>query len=786
MLELKGIQKGYKIGKKNIQEVLKGISIKFERQGFVSILGSSGSGKTTLLNVIGGLDRYDDGDLLIDGVSTKEYKEKDWDLYRNHRIGFVFQNYNLISHQTVLANVELSLTISGEAGDNRRKRAIEVLEKVGLGEHIHKKPSQLSGGQMQRVAIARALVNDPDVILADEPTGALDSNTSIQIMDILKEVAKDKLVIMVTHNVELAEEYSTRIIELKDGAVIKDSKPFEGDIPFKERNMKKRKMSFGTALRLSMNNLLTKKGRTFLVAIAGSIGVIGIALILALSNGVNKNISEVGEKYLDECPVSINRTTFDMDKMIEDMKDNNNRQASADDGKLHSKNDVGVNSNGFSFKRNNLVELKKYIEGNKDFKKYVSNIQYEYALDLQVYTKDYKKVNPSEYISPSDYEMDMALEGGLSGGRLFKKLKNKKGSYKVLAGSMPNNYNEVVLVVGKDNIIEDSVLYSLGMKDPNSQKNEKTEYSYTDMLNKPYKIILNTDYYKKEGNYYRYSAADEAYMKNKIDNGIDIKIVGVVRDSEIDGCFVGYEHGLILKVVEEISKTPIYKDQMSNKDINLLTGEKFSGKEKALDSYQEMLGLYELDNPSSISLYSKDFKSQEDIIKLLDAYNEMNNKANKQDLVIKYEDTLGQLFDNVHSMVNRISFVLMALISTSSLVMSIMIAILTYVSVLERTKEIGILKAIGASKKDIRRVFISETIVEGFLAGVIGIVGTYLLSIPINLLMKNQTGIDKIASLPITTAFILISVSVAINMMSGIMPSRKAAKRDAVSSLKSE
>lgn len=785
MLELKNIQKGYKIGK-NTQEVLKGISIKFKKQGFVSILGSSGSGKTTLLNVIGGLDKYDEGDLLIDGLSTKEYKEKDWDAYRNHRIGFVFQNYNLILHQTVLANVELSLTISGDTSVNKRERAIEVLNQVGLGEHINKKPNQLSGGQMQRVAIARALVNNPDIILADEPTGALDSHTSIQIMDILKEVAKDKLVIMVTHNADLAKEYSTRIIELRDGVVIRDSEPFEGDIPLREKNMKKSKMSFLTTLRLSMNNLLTKKGRTFLVAIAGSIGVIGIALILALTGGLKNNISELGEKYSDEFPISISRTTFDMDAMVSEMKSSDNGQTKTDDGKLHSKDDLSEGTNDIKIKRNNLVELKKHIEGNKDFDKYVSKVQYEYELDLQVYTKDYKKVNPSKYVTPSELEVDMAFGGEVSDGKLFKELRNKKSDYEILAGSLPKNENEVVLVVGKKNIIGDSVLYSLGMKDPDSQKNEKTAYAYEDIMNKSYKVILNTDYYKKEGNYYRYNAADEAYMKDKIDNGIDIKIVGVVRDSEIDGCFVGYEHGLILEVVKEINNTTMFKDQMNNKNVNILTGEKFSTKDRDLESYQEMLGMYELDNPSAISLYSKDFKAQEDIVKLLDDYNNMNIKAQKEDLVVKYENTLSQWSKGIQDVINQISVALLSLVSTSSMVMSIMVAILTYVSVLERTKEIGILKAIGASRKDIKRVFISETIVEGFLAGVIGIIATYLLIIPINSKLNTVFKITKMASLPITKAFILIAMSIFINVSAGIIPSRKAAKKDAVSSLKSE
>ena len=791
MLELKKITKSYSIGE-NSQQVLKGIDVTFRKCEFVSILGSSGSGKTTLLNIIGGLDRYDSGDVIIEGISTKKYTDRDWDSYRNYRVGFIFQSYNLIMHQSVLQNVEIALTLSGVSKHERRKRAIDALTRVGLKDHIYKKPNQLSGGQMQRVAIARALVNDPEIILADEPTGALDSITSTQIMDLLKEIASDKLVIMVTHNPNLAKEYSNRIIELKDGIIINDSNPFTGDEEIsKEKKMNKTSMSLASALSLSFNNLLKKKGRTFLTAFAGSIGIIGIALILSLSNGVNKYAKSLEKDSLSEYPITIERTSYDLFGSISTAINDLNSQEKCEDGKICSKDDIiesfNISDNGGLEIKNNLVELKKYIDTEKGFQENASNIVYNYNLDLQVYTNDYLKVNPSAILGNRE-------------NNLFNELENDENKFEILSGHLPKDYHEVVLIVGENNAISDSLLYSLGIKDRKDLANDLKEirkdenyqvksstYSYQDFLDKRYKVILNTDYYREQNGTFIDSTNDIDYMKSMIDNGIEIKIVGVLKDKNTTSSSIGYQHDLTMQIIDKISKTSIYKKQIANKDINILTGMEFDGIINTYDNLAQQLGIFEEENPSSISIYPKDYNSKEKIIQLIDQYNEDKKAKHEDDLVVTYSDLMKSLVSGVTKAVNIVSYVLIAFVAISLIVSSIMIAIITYISVLERTKEIGILRAIGASKKDIKRVFRAETMIEGFVAGALGIGIAFLLDLAVNGIVGIfNSEFNHIASMPIGSAITLILLSIVLNVIAGSKPASMAAKKDPVESLRTE
>ena len=791
MLELKNIHKSYKMGDVE-QKVLKGIDIKFRDNEFASILGTSGSGKTTLLNIIGGLDKYDSGELIIDGVSTKEYKSRDWDTYRNYRVGFIFQSYNLIMHQTILSNVEMALTLSGVSKQERKKRATEALIKVGLKDHINKRPNQLSGGQMQRVAIARALVNNPEIILADEPTGALDSKTSVQIMDLLKEIAKDKLVIMVTHNPDLAKEYSTRIIELKDGVVISDNNPCKKEKEeVKERKTSRTSMSLFTSLSLSFNNLLTKKGRTFLTAFAGSIGIIGIALILSLSNGVSNYIKDFERKSLTDYPIQIERNSLDYSKVLSMVSNSDTKKC--EKGKLCSKDDIitqgSIMSSRGAYTKNNLEEFKKYIEGSKEFKKYADLVSYDYALDLNVYTTDYVKVNPSDLLDAQ-------------ANSVFVEIPEKKElvkKFKVLAGTMPKDKDEIVLVLDKNKTLPDSLLYSLNMKDRSNimtdmekvaiDKNYKvksTTYSYEDFIGKTYKLILNTDFYKEEnGSFIDYSN-DSNYMKEVIDNGLELKIVGVVTYEDITQTSIGYTHDLKLYLVDEISKTSLYEAQVNNTTTNVLTGQKFNGVNNTYDELVKKLGIYPKDNPSAINIYPKNFNSKEKIVSLIKKYNKEKKKENRKDLVISYSDVMKTLLSSITTIINMVSIVLISLGAISLVVSSIMIGIITYISVLERTKEIGILRAIGASKKDIRRVFRAETIIEGFAAGLMGIIIALILILPINLIVGALADIDGIASMSPISAILLIALSVLLNVIAGSKPARMASKKDPVEALRTE
>ena len=792
MLELNNIRKSYQNGV-NKQEVLKNINIKFRKSEFVSILGASGSGKTTLLNIIGGLDKYDSGDLIIDGLSTKKYKDGDWDTYRNARVGFVFQNYNLIMHQTVFSNIEMALTLSGISIMERRRRTFDIIEKVGLEEHTFKKPNQLSGGQMQRVAIARALINNPDILLADEPTGALDSKTSTQIMDLLKIISKDRLVIMVTHNAELASKYSTRIIQLKDGVITNDTNScLEEKDKFKNKEIKKKSMSLITSFVLSFNNLLTKKGRTVLTAMAGSIGIIGIALILALSNGVANYVSKMEKDSLSDYPIKIERSGYDVFGMLDELLNSANEGIEYKDGKLYSKDDlVGlkISSTEGVLKKNNLVEFKKYIESNTSMKKYLNETFYQYDLELQVYTSDYNKVNPSKY-KIGENNIFSELEQN-------EEVLNKK--YELLQGDLPKNSDEVVLVVGTNNIVEDSILYSLGIKSEQQLKGdlEKRDidekykvksdvYSYDDLIGKKYKVILNTDYYVENDNGYIDNSNNEEYMKNKIDNGKEIKIVGILRGQDVQNSFIGYNHGLTLDIIKEISKTDIYKKQVENKAVDVLTGKEFDNINNTYDDLTKKLGIFEEENPSSINIYPKNYENKEEIINAIDEYNMNKLLSSRNDLVINYSDVMKEIVKGIKNVINIVSIILVGFVAISLLVSSIMIAIITYISVLERIKEIGVLRAIGASKVDIAKVFLAETTIEGAVAGIMGIVITAIISAVINVTVKASTNIDNIANLPTIAAFILILLSIIINVIAGIIPSIMASRKNPVEALRSE
>ena len=811
MLEIKNIKKVYKTGT-FIQNALDDVSINFRENEFVSILGPSGSGKTTLLNIIGGLDKYTSGDLKIDNVSTKKYKDKDWDTYRNHKVGFIFQNYNLITHQSILSNVELALTLTGVKKSVRRKKAIEALSKVGLKDHINKKPNQLSGGQMQRVAIARALVNNPSIILADEPTGALDTKTSEAIMELLTEIAKDKLVIMVTHNPELAEAYSTRIVRVKDGKVISDTNPYNGENNNrKKKKDKKTNMSFLTALTLSFNNLLTKKGRTILTAFAGSIGIIGISLILSLSNGVANYIDQVQEDTLTSYPLTIEKESVDFSNMLSIMSENNEKK-SHDKDKIYS-NDIMVDmisSMSSEVRTNNLVDFKKYLEENSDeIDKYSNGIKYSYNLDLQIYSKDVSKgivkLNPNTVMS----SLTMGITGSygnnpmMSNVNVFNEISDNKkllsNQYDIISGKLPEKYDEVILIVDENNEISDFTLYSIGLKDQKDlikmmetirkgetvKKEKQTVINYDDILNTEFKLVLNSDVYKKTNNIWIDNSNDLEFMKDLINKSLTIKIVGIMRPNsnssvETTGV-IGYTSDLTKYVIENINESKIVKEQKNNKDINIFTGSNFNIGE-SIDTNYLKLGVVDEDSPSAINIYPKDFESKDYIEEFIKKYNESKEQNDK----IEYTDYVGVLMSSVTTIVNIISYVLIAFVSISLIVSSIMIGIITYISVLERTKEIGILRAIGASKKDIRRVFNAETFIIGLISGLLGVLITILLNIPINKIIYNLTNINVGVNLPLIAAIILVIISLSLTLIAGLIPSNVAAKKDPVEALRTE
>lgn len=819
MLELKKIYKEYITGDFK-QIALDKVNLNFRKNEFVSILGPSGSGKTTLLNIIGGLDNYTSGDLIINEVSTRYFKDNDWDIYRNHRVGFIFQNYNLIGHQSILSNVELALTLSGVGKSERRKKAILALKKVGLEKHINKNPNQLSGGQMQRVAIARALVNDPDILLADEPTGALDSTTSQQIMKLLKEVAKDKLVIMVTHNPELARSYSTRIIELRDGSIISDSNPYDGKVNIVEDEIirknktKKTHMSFKTALGLSFNNLKTKKGRTILTAFAGSIGIIGIALILSLSNGVNKYIERVEAETLSSYPLTIVEESADLTEIMGILASGKDKEINHDKDKIYSNTIMNKMFNSFVTKvsKNDLKTFKKYLDNNDEIGKYVNEIKYSYNIDLNIfntYNGELVKVNPSNLMSDlgminSNEMSSMYSSFGMGSNDVFVELMDNKenvlSQYDLIYGSYPKKYDEVVLIVNSNNEISDYTLYALGLKEQkmlkemmyNVMKGEEVddtnlEFSYEDICNIEFKLMINTDLFTKEGNRYVDRSNDLNYVNSILDKSVPLKVVGILRGNDDSVSYVsktggvGYTSKLTEYVINNVKNSSIVHEQENNKEVNIFTGSSFELGESYEDNLRK-LGVTSVDNPSSISIYSKDFEAKENVVRIIDEY----NKETLEEKKITYTDTIGLLINNVTTIVNIISYVLIAFVSISLVVSSIMIGIITYISVLERTKEIGILRSIGASKKDIARVFNAETFIIGLFAGCMGIIITLILNIPINVIINNLSGISGITKLPLVGSIMLIIISVLLTMLGGLIPSKIASNKEPVLALRTE
>lgn len=986
MLEIRNIVKDYETGSETVH-ALKGVSIAFRESELVSILGQSGCGKTTLLNIIGGLDQYTSGDLIINGQSTKQYKSADWDIYRNHSVGFIFQSYNLIPHQSVLSNVELALTLSGVSKAERRRRAKEALEKVGLGNQLNKRPNQMSGGQMQRVAIARALVNDPDILLADEPTGALDSETSIQIMELVKEIAKDRLVIMVTHNPELAEKYSTRIVKLLDGQIVGDSDPFD---PAKEpahsevrksevTKGQKTSMSFLTALSLSKNNLMTKKGRTFLTSFAGSIGIIGIALILSLSNGVQEYINSVERSTLASFPVSIQHETVDYTSLMTSMMNvRDNAEENRDPDRIYT-NDIStemMKTMLSEMQTNNLAEFKEYLESDPDgISASIEEIQYSYDSNLYIYGHsadgDIMQINPSTVMSAmmgqsmADNVSQMtntysSLMGSssMSSYDAFRELLSTdmlKTEYEVLAGRLPEAYNEVVVLVTDRNELSDVTLYTLGLRDQDELEGMMSSvmagesfdldtgdlsFSYDDLMGMEFSMLTAPEFYQKnDDGTWTDMRSDSEFMEQAAENGLKLKVVGILKPdadsliSSTNSGGIGYTHALTEYMIDKTNSSELVKAQKENPDVDVFTGIEFpkadedeeqpmsqseamemlagmlteeqrtklnegimaalteeqqaqiqsammgmvsdeqmnsimmgvltpeqltqlqsgadvnsllTDAQKAQMSAQiaasltaeqnaelsammngmvdptkmytifmqvlttdqlrqlmdmtkepettdatydgnlKLLGVAELSEPSSMKIYATDFESKEKITQLIEKYNDSKIADDNQADVINYTDYVGLMMSSVSDIINAISYILIAFVAISLIVSSIMIGIITYISVLERTKEIGILRAMGASKRDISNVFNAETLIVGFSAGVIGIAVTLLLNIPINIIIENITGIANVALLPWQGGVILVVISMLLTLIAGLVPAGVAAKKDPVEALRTE
>ena len=800
MLELKNISKVYKT-KSISQTALSNIKISFRKCEFLSILGPSGSGKTTLLNIIGGLDKYTSGDMIVDGVSTKDFKDSDWDTYRNHRVGFVFQSYNLIAHQTVLKNVELALTLGGVGKKERERRAKEALAKVGLSKHLKKHPNELSGGQMQRVAIARAIVNNPDIILADEPTGALDSLTSIQIMEILKEISQTKLVVMVTHNPELAEKYSSRIVNIVDGKIIKDTNPYENKVEKKNKIKKKKtSMNFIRALSLSFNDLLTKKGRTLLTSFAGSIGIIGIALILSLSNGVDNYINKTERETLDSYPLTIKKEHVDANIFNMEVK----KTSTHENDKVYASSEINnmVNQLKNTTYKNNLSKLKEYLDKNDEVKDYAREIDYSYNVSLDLYDAHNKnsivKVNPTNIMN--NFVSDNFSMGEMSILRKISSDKNELSiDYELLAGKYPEKYNEIVLILDSKNEVSDYLLYALNIKKQSEliknleriKNNEKIEssdkdiYEYSEFLDKEFKLLVNSDYFENEKGMWIYKKDDITFLKKNIDNKETVKIVGVIKEKKentnnSEGR-IGYLKELEYHAIEKINASKIARDQEKNKSINVLTKKAFTSQ----NGYHEnlkLIGVSDKNDPSEINIYPKDFAAKEKILNLIDEY---NNKAGDDDK-IKYTDYVGLLMSGVTSIVDVVKYVLIAFTSISLIVSSIMIGIITYISVLERTKEIGILRSLGARKKDVSRVFNAETFIIGLASGILGVSLTAILNVFINKLIFELTDTTVNASLPFVEDIALVTISVFLTVIAGLIPAKIASKKDPVVALRTE
>ena len=903
MLELKSITKIYKTGDFE-QKALDEVSISFRKNEFVSILGRSGGGKTTLLNIIGGLDKYTSGNLLIDGKSTKNFKDSDWDYYRNVSVGFIFQSYNLISHQTILSNVELALTLSGVKKEDRKRRAIEALDKVGLKDHIYKKPAELSGGQMQRVAIARALVNNPEIVLADEPTGALDTNTSKQIMDLLKEISKDRLVIMVTHNPELAEKYSTRIVKIRDGVILDDSDPYEEKND--EENFKTRRLNLGIkqALNLSFNNLLTKKARTILTAFAGSIGIIGIALIISISKGADDFIAESQRNALKSYPIQIQKESLNLENILTppERKDkaNSTKDVISNNMILKRRNELSA-----SYSENNLTPFKKYMEDNK--KKLSDEIggnfvTYSYDTNFDIFTKDPKgdliNTDGSEFEEREDNFMANLLKPQSSNKNFTELISGDDGKvskmitddYEIIEGSWPKEATDLVLFTDYNNEIMTQRLYEIGLLPSKDYKDilakldnkekidiKEAKLSPKDIIGHEYKILTGSDYYEKSGDTFIDISDDEAKKKDLIDKAISAKIVGIARkktndDNQIIDSPLAYSRDLTDLLIKHVEDSEIAKAQLANKDKNILNNlpftassveekqnigksflENLDSKEEMkvntylmrnkpelmdelsektkeiqsknpmalaenqdnknnnralidyaldkndknlyLDIYDEFLrdatysknlekfGLVSKDAPSNISIYVENFENRDKIKDFIKEYNDGKSENEK----IAYTDYIGLISSSITQIISAISYLLIAFVGVSLVVSSIMIGIITYISVLERVKEIGILRSIGASKKDIRKVFLSETFIIGLLSGLIGIGASMLINIPLSKLIQNMSGIEEIrAFLPAKAGLILVLISVGLTLIAGIIPSSIAAKKDPVKALSAE
>ena len=869
MLTLKNIVKTYRSGS-NEQVALNGVTLSFRDNEFVSILGQSGSGKTTMLNIIGGLDQYDSGDLIVNGVSTKKYKDRDWDTYRNHRIGFVFQNYNLIPHISVLENVEMALTLSGISKRERKKRAIDALISVGLEPQIYKRPNELSGGQMQRVAIARAIVNDPDIILADEPTGALDTETAKQVMDIIKNLSKDRLVVMVTHNPEIAEEYSTRIVKLRDGVIIGDSNPCgeESEVTSTSRTKKKSKMSLFTAISLSFKNLLTKKGRTSLTSIAGSIGIIGIALILSLSNGIQLYINKVQEDTLSTYPLEIQKQSVDYSAMFSAMSGAEELDHELDAVYTNSNLQHLANSFMSGVTTNDLKSLKEFLENKEDIEALTNDIKYAYGASFEIYNYHdgiYDIVSTDYIINTMYYEIfgiDMASTSmsfagidfgsmGLSSGmnaasEMIDNQELLNSQYDLVAGKWPESANEMVLVVSERNEVSDLMLYALGLKDRSNLKpsaealkngeqlpDDHQTYTYEEIMSAEFRILTPAYKYGIAENFGKTVYKERAVEKIPEDAFITVKISGIVRPApgavaQSIASPLGYTKALVDLAIEKNKEAPAMKAQLASPDTDIFTGFNFgSGNEITMETvnqylnmlpeaerttYQTMiasmdekvviemfksmmgaagtydgnmatLGTVDKSDPQTIDIYPKDFASKEKIQSYIKEFNASRTEENK----IVYTDYVGLLMSSITTIIDIISYVLIAFVSVSLVVSSIMIGIITYISVLERIREIGILRAMGASKKDISRVFMAETGIIGFISGLFGVVFTLIACIPINVIIHRLTGVPSLnAVLPVWGGFSLVIISIVLTLIAGIIPASMAAKKNPVVALRTE
>ena len=900
MLELKGITKDYPSGD-SVVHALKGISVTFRDQEFVSILGQSGCGKTTLLNIIGGLDQYTKGDLVINGRSTKSYLDRDWDTYRNHSVGFVFQSYNLIPHQSVVRNVEMALLLSGAPKSERRARAEEALRKVGLGDHLNKRPNQLSGGQMQRVAIARAIVNNPEIILADEPTGALDTETSVEVMEILKKLSRDRLVIMVTHNPQLAEEYSDRIVRIKDGLLTSDSRPVDAASEaltqeeiqahaVADARKGKRGMSYASAIGLSFNNLMTKKGRTFLTTFAGSIGIIGIALILSLSTGAQDYINGVEEDTLSSYPITLSREAMDMGSLMSAMMD------MGDSGKKESLPDA-LRTNGIMANtiekltsgatKNDLKSFRAYLEGENGggshIKENANAIQYGYDAVPYFYKSDTTdgivQLNPSTVYATMGLQqaegenetqdamtqMQNSMSGGMSSQNSFKELMDNDEllaqQYDVLAGRMPKAWNEVVIIATKSGAVSDYLLYDLGLLDQGELRDmmndaisgekvtapEDKNYTYEDYLNLTMKLVPQTSRYAKADGVWEDKSKDDAFMKGVIDGAETVKVVGIIKPSENSSLSehtgsVGYTSALTEHLLKLVNDSEIVADQKAQPDTDVFSGMAFDAADTSsnmsmdqINAYLDMmpesqresvqaqldqaraagmsdeaiasmfsksmssslnnatyegnlekLGSSDIDSPSSILIYPRDFEAKEQIANEISDYNAQVKEDGEEDKQIQYTDMVAILMGSVRTIVNSISYILIAFVAISLVVSSIMIGIITYISVLERTKEIGILRAIGASKRDISRVFNAETLIIGGCSGLFALAFTLAALVPINAIIYQVADVVNMAKLPLAAGIVLLCISMGLTLIAGLAPSKMAAKKDPVTALRTE